>query len=338
MKLTQQQYDEKKYEFTLQNDNNMTVKLLNYGATLEKILLPNSKGKLENVILSLDKPNDYDKERNYLGGSVGRVIGRIKDGLWQESNGKIHHFVLNENNKTHSHGGYEGIDTQIFSFQTQSNDDSCSVIFHLIDPNGHNNYPGNLDLTIIYTLDNTDTLAYEVSASSDQTTLCNIANHVYFSLDGPNTSIENNQLKINADNYLPLDKDHLPFGKQNSVENSVFDFKKFAQIGPTINSNDPQIKQEGGLNHPFLLDGNPLAVELKSSDNTKYLKMTTTNPSIVVYTGNHFNHTNFTKNIGKYGGIALEAQYSPTNDIHLPDIVLTPDDQYYAKTTWNFTF
>lgn len=338
MKLTSKRYDFDKYEITLQNDHMMTVKLLNYGATLEKILLPNQNKKLENIILSLNTPGDYDKARNYLGGSVGRVIGRIRNGLWQKNESTIYHFELNENNKTHTHGGIEGLDTQIFSFKAQLNKDTISIIFHLLDFNGHNRYPGNLDVTIKYILDNTNTLTYIVTATTDQTTLCNIANHVYFALDGPNTSVENNQLKINANTYLPLDNSHLPFGKQVSVKDSPFDFTNFTKIKSALNSNNSQIKQEHGLNHPFILNNDSLAVELKSSDNTKRLKMTTTNPAVVVYTGNHFNNIGYTSNIRRYGGIALEAQYPPVNDAHLSDITLKPNEQYHSQTTWHFEY
>ncbi|MDT6951654.1 aldose epimerase family protein [Companilactobacillus alimentarius] len=323
---------------TLQNDNGMIVKLLNYGATLEKVMVPDH-GKLINLILSLDYPEDYDKERNFLGGTVGRVIGRIKSGLWQKNDTKAYHFELNENNITHSHGGKRGLDTRIFDFKVNQSEFDCSASFHYLDLDGNNNYPGNLDITVKYTLNNQDTLFYSVLAVTDATTLCNIANHVYFCLDGPKSNIKNNLLMINADQYLPLDKDHIPLASTQNVADSCFDFRNERILNQALGSSDSQIKHENGLNHPFILNNNSApAVKLYSSDRRRSMILRTTAPAIVVYTGNHFNHTGLTHDFNQYGGIALEAQIPPSSSNDLRDMILRPNEKYLTQTSWNFKY
>jgi len=337
MTISKNQYDTDKYEICLRNKNGMIVKLLNYGATLEKILIPTDHG-LENIILSLPSPSDYDKERNYLGGSVGRVIGRIKDGLWKTENNKTYHFVLNENNLTHSHGGLYGLDTQLFEAKTVESNNCETAIFNYLDKDGHNGYPGNMKIQIKYVLDNNNTLKYSVSAVSDKLTLCNIANHVYFCLDGPNTTIESNNLSINSDRYLPLDANHIPYEHPYSVDKTIFDLRNGKKIKEILQSNDSQIINENGLNHPFILKNNDFAVNLKSSNNNRQLTLKTSAPAIVAYTGNHFNHTGYAHNLGKHSGIALEAQIPPSTDIYLKSMILEPDKEFESWTTWSFKF
>ncbi|MFC6176144.1 aldose epimerase family protein [Companilactobacillus huachuanensis] len=330
-------YNQNKTEITLQNSNGMIVKLLNHGATLEKILLPSKNGDSRNVILSLNSPSDYDKERNYLGGTVGRVIGRMKDGIWQKANGENMQFELNEDNRTHAHGGTYGLDTQTFEYQTEKTEDTCSVIFTYLDSDGHNGYPGNLNVTVKYTLDNTNKLTYSVSATTDKTTLCNIANHTYFCLDGPNTNVKDTTLKIPADTYLTLDEQHIPLKNTAPVENTCFDFKNGAPIAQALDSSDQQIQQENGLNHPFIIN-NKEAVSLESSDKKVKMTMHTNAPAVVTYTGNHFNHTGYAKNLGQYCGIALEAQIPPSATHDLSSIVLTPADTFHREVTWGFDY
>lgn len=337
MNISTDNYDPDKTEITLQNSQGMTVKLLNYGATLEKILLPDHNGAFRDVILSLVSPSYYDKHRNYLGGTVGRVIGRIKDGIWQKDAQTTYQFELNENQQTHSHGGRHGLDTQTFTYQLEKTNDACSVIFTYLDRDGHNGYTGNLNVTVKYTLDNSNTLTYLVSATTDQTTLCNIANHTYFCLDGPDTNIKQTTLQIPADTYLPLDEQHIPLESPATVENTCFDFRKGAPIAQALNSQDSQIQQENGLNHPFIIN-NEQPIYLESGDKKVKMTMRTNAPSVVTYTGNHFHHSGYTKNLGQYCGIALEAQIPPSATHNLTEMVLSPSDHFKRQVTWKFDY
>ena len=321
-------------EITMENSQGMQVKLLNYGATLERILIPTAQG-LENIIMSLDSPADYSKARNFLGGTVGRVVGRIRHGQWQYGN-HIVQLPLNDG-QNHIHGG-TGTDTQVFDFSTHFDMHQSTVAFILFDADGNNGYPGNMKLQVSYTLDNDNQLTYRIKAVSDKLTIFNPTNHVYFRLNGPESDVLGLNLQLNSDEYLPLDADSLPYQGRKSVEGTVFDFRNAKPVGTVINSHDPEIDAEHGLNHPFLLRGDDPKAILSSPDKKRRVVMTTKSPSIVVYTANHFDHTGIAKHIGQYDGITLEAQVPPAEGSDLTAITLFPGEQFNTWTKWQFKY
>lgn len=328
--------DTKDYcEITMTNDHGMQVKLLNYGATLEKVLLPIENGSLENVIMSLHSPEDYSKERNFLGGTVGRIVGRVRKGQWQHGS-QIVQFPLNDG-QNHAHGG-QGTDTKVFSFKTEFDEQIAQTTLTLFDPAGTNNYPGNLKMKVTYTLDNDDRLSYEIKALSDELTVFNPTNHVYFRLDGQDTGIKDLQLKINSDFYLPLDKTSMPYQGRRSVDGTVFDLRAGKRIGDILDSDDEEIKAEGGLNHPFILRGDTPDVILTSTAKNRSMELTTKSPSVVVYTANHFDNTGIAKHIGQYDGVALEAQFPPQEGTDLMPITLMQGEQFETWTHWKFHY
>lgn len=323
-------------QISLENRHGIKINLLNYGATVKDFLIPGRKSPLDNIVLSLESPEYYNLERTYLGATVGRVIGRIKNGVWLDGKA-IHNFDLNDG-VNHAHGGFNGLDTQVYNYEIEDNIDCSKVYFHLIDPDGHNNYPGNLEMSVIYTLDQNDTLSYEIKATTDKKNIFNPANHSYFNLNSGNNILDQ-YLSIDADYYLALDENNIPFKKAQKVKESVFDFRNPTLIGKAIRSNDPQIKSQLGLNHPFLLNKNgKIDATLESLDHQRRLELSTTAPSIVVYTGNHFNHRGYTKNIGQYAGVALETQVPPSQDEQLREITLLPDERFYRRTSWHIDF
>ncbi|WP_276804446.1 aldose epimerase family protein [Lactobacillus hominis] len=324
-------------EYILENDNGMIVKLLNYGATLEQVLLPTENGLAENVIMSLSKPEDYSKQRNFLGGTVGRVVGRIRKGKVNLGS-KTLQLPINDGNN-HIHGG-TGIDTMVWNAQVNLNQDAefAQVKFTLVDFDGHNGYPGNLKIEVSYTLDNDNCLDYNIFANSDKVTVFNPTNHVYFRLDGPNSDIKNLQIRIDADYYLPLDDESLPYMGMKAVSNTIFDLRKPTHLGKILDSSCKEIKNEHGLNHPFILNTDKNCAKIFSSKTNRTMTMTTDAPSIVVYTANHFNHTGIAKNLGQYDGVTLEAQNPPAPDSNLNASILIPDDDFMRSTTWKFDF
>ncbi|WP_297817621.1 aldose epimerase family protein [uncultured Lactobacillus sp.] len=316
-------------EYTLTNDNGMVVKLLNYGATLKQILLPNKDGQLENVILSLPTALDYSKERNFLGGTVGRVnLGKHTLEL-----------PINDGNN-HIHGG-SGIDTMVWNtskLRVEEDAEFVQVTFSLIDFDGHNNYPGNLKIEVTYTLDNDNCLDYNIFAFSDQLTIFNPTNHVYFRLDGPNSDVKDLQMQIDADYYLPLDNESLPYLGMKKVTNTIFDMRKPTRLGDILDSKEPEIRREHGLNHPFILNSQRSCAKIISPKTGRKLTMTTDAPSVVVYTANHFNHTGVAKNIGRYDGVTLEAQNPPVSGDDLNASLLVANDSFIRSISWTFDF
>ena len=319
------------YELTLTNDQGMVDRLLNYGATLEKVLLPEADG-LHNMVLSLPTREDYSKERNFLGGTVGRIVGRIRGHVWQHGDVKVD-LPMNEG-KNHIHGGDDGLDRQVYNFRTEQTATTASASFTFVDPAGHNGYPGNLKLQVTYTLTNANALQYRVDALSDEETLFNPTNHTYFALDQPAT-IDETVLTIPADAYKPLDAEHLPDQGWQPVAGTVFDFRNGQKLGDVIHTRADQITSERGINHPFLLkNGKALAAKLQTKNHT--MTLVTTAPSVVVYTANHFDGTGVAHNIKQFDGVALECQYPPVSGSDLSAITLLPGEPFTLANTWTF--
>ena len=310
-------------EITLENDAGMAVKVLNYGATLEKVLLDG-----ENMILSLNSPEDYSKERNFLGGTVGRIAGRVRAGQWKHGN-EIHQLPLNDGDN-HIHGGI-GTDMHVWDFRPSCDSEHARVDLTLFDPDGNNDYPGNLKLHARYELDNENNLHYLLEAVSDKLTIFNLVNHTYFNLG---ERAEDLNLQMNADYYLPVDEAGLPDRGMAEVAGTAFDFRKTKRIGDALNSDDSQIKLRNGLDHPFILNGNNPAALLSSNKHRLIVK--TNAPALVLYAGNHFNHTGIVNNSGQYDGITFEAQCPPAEGNDLGQITLLPFEKFKRTVDWKF--
>ncbi|WP_054664011.1 hypothetical protein [Lacticaseibacillus camelliae] len=204
MTLTLRKYGERDgeflYEYVLTNHNGMRVTLMNFGATLEKVEVP-SGDHLVDVILSLKKPEDYAAERNLLGSTVGRIIGRLPGHVWH-SGKRLLDLPAGEG-PNHIHGGLDGLDRQVWTGTYRSEKSQDTVTFTYLDPDGHNQFPGNVLVTVSYTLADDNAVTYSINAVTDQMTLFNPSNHVYFALDGPNTTIEDTTLTMASDYYGP---------------------------------------------------------------------------------------------------------------------------------------
>ena len=310
-------------EISLENDYGKQVNILNYGATLEKVLL-----NQENIILTLNSPEDYSKERNFLGGTVGRICGRVRLGQWRRGR-QIQQLPQNDG-KNHIHGGL-GTDMKIWSFKLKNSDQEAQADFFLFDADGENGYSGNMKLHARYKLDNENNLTYILTAVSDQLTIFNPANHTYFNLGEKAADLE---LQLAADYYLPVGEDGLPNQGMKNVKNTPFDFRKKKRISLALNSDDDQIKLRNGLDHPFILNGMQPAAILTSKNHQ--MIMTTNAPAIVMYTANHFNYTGVANNIGQYDGITLEAQCPPAEGTDLGEITLLPYEKFEREINWNF--
>lgn len=322
------------YEITLSNDKRMRATVLNYGATLEKVEIPTKDG-LENVIMSLNSPEDYSKERNFLGGTVGRVAGRIAKGRWIHGD-TISQFPINDGENS-LHGG-QSIDAEVWAFQTMIHENKASVEFTILDPDMKNGYPGNMVIKSIYSLDNDNNLHCQIKATTDQTTLFNPTNHTYFRLDGPNSKIDDLSLQLNSDFYIPVDDTTMPADEMQPVDGTIFDFRKAKKLHDVIHSEEHQIKVRNGLDHPLILNGKAPAAILSSEKTNRKMIMTTDAQSLVIFTANTFNHTGATSNLGEHDGITLEAQFAPQMGNRLDPFVLNPGKDFVRNMNWQFVY
>ena len=226
----------------------LEVVVSNYGCTIIKVIMADKNGHKDDVVLGYDDFTQYQTLDAYLGALVGRVANRIKAGQFS-LNGQDYHLAVN-NGPNHLHGGIKGFSYQVFDYTIE---DEHTLKLHYLSKDGEEGYPGDLDLTVIYTLKD-DTLTAHYQATSSAGTLINITNHSYFNLSGHKENIYQHTLQIHASQFACVDSDGLTTGELKDVEGTPFDFRQPALIGERVEQDDEQLKMGKGCDHPFLLD------------------------------------------------------------------------------------
>lgn len=268
----------------------LEVVVSNYGCTIIKVIMADKNGHKDDVVLGYDDFTQYQTLDAYLGALVGRVANRIKAGQFR-LNGQDYHLAVN-NGPNHLHGGIKGFSYQVFDYTIE---DEHTLKLHYLSKDGEEGYPGDLDLTVIYTLkDDTLTAHYQATSSAD--TLINITNHSYFNLSGHKENIYQHTLQIHASQFACVDSDGLTTGELKDVEGTPFDFRQPALIGERVEQDDEQLKIGKGFDHPFLFDTQSNQVILTHEPTGRQLIVSTTLPQAQIYTANYLDGR-----LGKYG-------------------------------------
>ena len=312
--------------YTLKNDAGMEVELSEYGASIVAIRVPDRSGQIADVVLGYDSLEGYRSRKYFLGATVGRCANRIAGGRFA-LNGQTYQLACNEKGITHLHGGNEGFDVQLWQSEiAREQDSTCMLRMRHFSPHLDEGYPGNLRVTVTFSLTEQNELVIRYEAISDADTLCNLTNHSYFNLAGHNTGdILSHELCIHADYFTPADENSIPTGKLLPVEGTPMDFRDFHAIKERIDDEYSQLHYASGYDHNYLLrKGNERlrpAAELWHLPSGRYLTCLTTSPCIQLYTGNFIDGTQK----GKWGtyyphraGLCLETQFAP-DAIHQPD-------------------
>jgi len=329
--------------YILKNSNNATVAVTNYGARLVSIIVPDKSGNPTDVILGYDNIQSYQKRGEpYFGAVVGRYGNRIAKGKFT-LDGKTYQLDLNERVNT-LHGGPTGFYSRVFNAK-QVNDHQLELTYFSKD--GEGGYPGNLNVTVVYTLTNDNALKIEYSATTDQATVINLTNHAYFNLNGAGSkTVTADLLKINADSYLPVDGTSIPTGKAENVAGTPFDFRNFKAIGADIGQANEQLKLANGYDHNFILNkhsANQPVATVKASGSGITMDVYTDQPGLQFYSGNFLNA--FRKDgkggmgYGSRSALCLETQHYPDspNQPAFPSTVLQPGKKYHSVTTYKFS-
>ncbi|PNR87429.1 aldose 1-epimerase [Petrotoga sp. 9T1HF07.CasAA.8.2] len=330
--------------FTLRNENGITVQVTNYGATLVSLYLPDKKGELEDIILGFDTVSDYEKpnpQNPFFGATIGRHANRIKNGQFSLE-GKNYTLAQN-NNSNHLHGGIKGFQKQIFQALAFTTVEGPSVRFKRLSHDGEEGYPGNLLVSVTYTLTNDNELKISYTATTDKTTIINLTNHSYFNLAGEGRgNIFDHQLELFANHYTPVDETLIPTGEIKSVKDTPFDFTVPKILREVLK--DLKDSPLEGIDHNFVLNKEnskiSLAVRLVEPTSGRVMKIYTTEPGIQVYTGNFVDtYGKEGKHYGKYSGIALETQHFPNspNQKNFPSTILRPSEVYSSTTIYKFS-
>lgn len=324
----------------LKNQKGIELQLLNYGAAIVDILVPDHEGSIESVVLSYENIEDYKENPPYFGVTVGRTSGRIAGAAF-ELNGKVYNLV-NNFGPHHGHGGPRGFSFQVWDYEIQVDENQTEVIFTYLSKDMEENYPGNLSVKVTYTLTEENEIFIEYEGNTDQKTLCNLTNHAYFNLSGNyQRMISEQYLRMEADGFLPLDANQIPTGEITHVEGTPMDFRVLKPIGKDIGADDEQIIMAKGYDHPWILQGCENQIEMLDKESGRKMTVTTTYPCVVVYTHNYPNDEKLKH--GKRGrahdGICFETQYEPDgiHHGHFHSAILDAGETYYERTTLKFS-
>ena len=317
----------------LTNENGLQAEVLDYGATIRSIIVPDKNGQPLAVVLGYDTLEEYVSDTVNFGVTVGRFANRIKNACF-ELNGKTYHLFPNDG-MHHLHGGKRGFSKYVWEARQEGN----AVLFSRISPDGEEGYPGNLSVRVTIGWEgNSLTIRYE--AETDRDTILNLTNHSYFNLNGAgNGRIENHTMQIRAPWYTPNGADCIPTGEIVPVDGSAMDFRVAKTLGRDMGNDEPCVKMCEGYNGNLILDGHPAAIT--AGDISGITMVTDTDqPGIQLYTANEMGDMKGKdgKDYGFHTAFCLETQHYP-DCIHQPQwptCILRAGETFRSFTTYTF--
>ena len=327
--------------FVLNNNNGMEVCVTNFGARIVSVLVPDRDGIMRDVVLGFDNIKDYQNVKSDFGASIGRYANRINQGNIT-IDGEI--IQLPQNNYGHClHGGPNGWQYKVYKPVEVTRN---SISFSLFSPDGDENFPGNVNAKVSYTLTDDNAIRIEYSATTDAKTVINMTNHSYFNLSGnPSNPAIDHILYINASNFTPVDSTFMTTGEIASVEGTPMDFTTPKAIGRDIESPYQQLRNGKGYDHNWVLDTkgnvNELAAKLSCPSTGIAVEVYTNEPGIQIYTGNFLKGNVVGKNGVAYpcrASVCLETQHFPDspNKPQWPSVLLEPGQKYYSECIYKF--
>jgi aldose 1-epimerase len=326
---------------TLTNANGLAVGIMDYGATVVSVVTPDRQGHLEDIALGFDTPADYAAAKLNFG-TMGRYINRIGGGQITLDGST---YQLTKNNGANTmHGGKLGFNRRLWKAEVVSNDPP-SLRLSRLSPDGEEGFPGNLQVSVTFTLTNDNHWLVHYDATTDKPTVCNLSNHTLFNLSGPgHGDILDDIVTVNADAFTPVDATSVPTGEIRKVEGTPWDLRKPIAIRTHIN--DLGNKPPGyDFNYALNKDGSsPLSKvgEVFDPKSGRDLQVFTDQPGAQFYTGNLFDGTLVGKGGIKYTqycAFSMEAQHFPDSPNHpnFPSTVLRPGETYHANIEYVFT-
>jgi aldose 1-epimerase len=323
------------YLFTLVNNQGTEVKISNYGGTVTSFVTADKNYKKSEIIVGFDSLNQYLQKPPYFGALIGRYGNRIANAKFS-LDGQTYQLAANDGKNT-LHGGLKGFDKVVWDASV-ANDSVPSLTLKYLSKDGEEGFPGNLNVTVHYTLTDQNELKIEYDAESDKATPVNLTNHTYFNLSGDvNNTILDESLMINADRYTPVDSTLIPTGKITAVKGTPYDFTVAKKIGKDIN------EVKGGYDFNWVLNRKDSSLQkvavLSDSISGRTLEVYTTQPGLQFYTGN-FLDGKFINHDGKpiklHTALCLETQHFPDspNEPDFPSTILRPGEKYHSITVY----
>jgi len=333
--------------YRLKNRREMEAVVINYGAALVSLKVPDRDGKTADIVLGYDDVKGYEQDKAYLGATIGRYGNRIA-GAQFTLGGTVFHLSKNDGPNA-LHGGARGFHKRLWTAADRSTAEAQVLELKYTSQDGEEGFPGKLETTVTYTLPaNGNELRIEYFAKADKETVVNLTNHSYFNLSGdPRQEITGHDLELNASRFTPVNAVLIPTGELRSVEGTPFDFRKPTAIGARIGAADEQLKFGRGYDHNWVLDrtgdgGVQAAARVTEAKSGRVLEVLTTEPGIQFYSGNFLDGTIRGKDGQAYAhrtGLCLETQHFPDSPNHanFPSTVLKPGQTYHSETIFRFT-
>jgi aldose 1-epimerase len=335
--------------YSLVNANGVRADLTNYGAIVVRLFVPDRTGRLDDVVLGYNRVEDYVKGSPYFGAVVGRYGNRIAHGKFT-LDGKTYSLATNNEPggiPCHLHGGKVGFDKVLWTAQPAVAGNVPTLTLRYLSKDGEEGYPGNLDLTVTYTLGNDNSLRVDYRATTDKATPVNVTQHSYFNLKGEGQGdILGHVLTMNASHTTPVTVGLIPTGKIAPVKGTPFDFTTPHAIGERVNADDEQIKFGGGYDHNWVLDNQTgkmsLAATVFEPQSGRVMEVFTEEPGLQFYCGNFLDGSNVGKSGKPYhfrNGFCLETQHYPDspNQPNFPSTILRPGQVHQTATIYKFS-
>jgi len=332
--------------FILRNANGAQASIITYGGIVTSLKVPDRKGQFVDVVLGYDKLEDYLKDSPYFGALIGRYGNRIARGKFTLNGTE---YTLATNNYPNAlHGGPKGFDKRVWKARSFVSKEGAALELTYHSADGEEGYPGNLEVTALYTLTQDNALRLDYTAKTDKETILNLTQHSYFNLAGGG-DILGHVVMIDADKFTPVDSTLIPTGELKPVAGTPFDFRQPTPIGARIDDPHEQLKFGGGYDHNWVI--NRLSVLPKDIPTLQArvvdpttgieLEVLSTSPGLQFYSGNFLNGSNVGKSGRVYNfrnGFCMEPQHFPNspNQPNFPSVVLKPGEVYHNTIIYKF--
>lgn len=331
----------------LANAKGVSLRILTLGATIQQLLVPDRSGRPSDIVLGYASAQQYLDQPQYFGATVGRYANRIAGGKFS-LDGRSYQLETNDG-PNHLHGGKRGFDKVLWKIETVSAGSPARAVLVYTSADGEGGYPGTLQVTATFTLNDRNELSIEYRATTDGATIVNITNHSYFNLAGEASmsDVMGHRLTLFASSYTPVDQTLIPTGERRPVAGTVFDFRQPHTIGERIrDGSDAQLHIGRGYDHNFIVDGQAgqlrSAARVEEPRSGRVMELLASAPGVQFYSGNFLDATSVGKSRRVYrqgDGFCLEPQVFPDspNRSDFPAARLNPGDTYVNTMTLRFS-
>ncbi len=332
---------------TLRNSSGASLDVINLGAAITALRVPDRFGEFQDIVLGYDEPTSYLRNPDYFGVVVGRFANRIANGRFR-LNEADYQLARNEGAQ-HLHGGASGFHQRLWSIAPLNGAPvENNVRLTYLSKDGEENYPGNLAVSVSYCFTEENELIIDYSATTDKHTIINLTQHTYFNLAGHDSgNILDHEIRIDAKRFTPVGRDQIPTGEIQDVRNSPLDLQAFQRIGDVVDQPHKQLGYCGGLDHNYVLKEQfdpdmRVAAEVREPRSGRVMQVITDQPGVQLYTGNFIGDGTIGKNGASYNrrqGLCLETQHFPDapNHSHFPSVELLPGEAFNSRTIYQFS-